>query len=316
MTPKPSAFQFSHEHRHRTWASVANFCQRHIAEGLLSASSPWAFSDAAKPINRYRNRYTNVLPWDRTRVKLKYLPGGSDYINASTLRLADNTYIATQGPLPQTIHHFWAMCFDQSIQQGVDAVVIFMLAPLEERGIKKCDQYWPSEKDHAFRLGDALRSDNLAYDDLQIEWICSEEKDLFTVTHFILKSGDVTKKVFHYYYGEWEDSMPPTNMGPLTALVDELDLARQVYPGIIPIVHCSAGVGRTGTLIAYDHFRNASSLEGQDPVFETTMKLREQRMLMIQTSKQYLFLYDVVERLANDQTHQSLKLCTQKVHTK
>lgn len=306
MSPKPPPFQFSLEHRYKTWATVADSCQRHIAEGLLSTTSPWAFSCALHPTNRRRNRYSNVLPWDKTRVKLRTLPGGSDYINASTLRLADHTYIATQGPLLQTIHHFWAMCFDQSVQQDVGAIVIFMLAPLQERGVVKCDKYWPSEEDKAFQLGEYLDAENLAYGDLHLEWVSSEEKDLFTITTFNLSSGDTTRKVLHYYYGEWEDSMPPTKMGPLAALVDELNVARQAYPGIVPIVHCSAGVGRTGTLIAYDHFRNVSSLEGDDPVFETAMKLREQRMMMIQTSKQYLFLYDVVESIAGQSKNVNL----------
>ncbi|RKP30216.1 receptor/non-receptor type protein-tyrosine phosphatase, partial [Metschnikowia bicuspidata] len=262
-------------------------------------SSPWAFTHAVHPANRRRNRYSNVLPWDRTRVKLETLLGGSDYINALFLRLADKTYIATQGPIPPTIHHFWAMCFNQAVKDNVNTILIVMLTPLVEHDIVKCAQYWPTADEPVMRLGAGLKKENLAYGDLKLKWRASEQKEHFMVSRFSLTSGSVSKTVLHYYYGEWVDAMPPSRMGPLAALVQEIDRARKACPGLVPVIHCSAGVGRTGTLVAYDYFTGLKLLpHSEDPVFETILALREQRMMMIQTLQQYHFLYGVVEDIA------------------
>lgn len=302
MSPKPTPYNFAPEYKREKWAAVAASCKRNITDGQLVSSSPYAYTHASNPINRSRNRYTNVLPYDRTRVQLKTLAGGSDYINALILRLAQNKYIAAQGPLPSTIHHFWAMCFDQAIQQNVDVILVVMVTPLQERGVVKCAKYWPSKGDGVIQLGSSLAAEDLAYGDLELEWISSEEKDLFTISNFRLSAGSVTKNVLHYYYGKWEDSMPPTRTGPLAALASELDLARKAFPGIIPIIHCSAGVGRTGTLIAYDHFCHGDAIySSDDPVYETISKLREQRMMMVQTWQQFKFLYDVVDNMVGEE---------------
>lgn len=267
----------------------------------MSSTSPWTVHQALQPYNRNKNRYTNVLPWDKTRVKLNAMQGGSDYINALKLRLGDKAYIATQGPLPSTIHHFWAMCFDQAEQSNLDVVLIVMVTPLEERGMVKCSRYWPVPEDPSFRLGSALEAENLAYGDLEIEYLDSKKSSYYTLNTFELRSNGKSKRVLHYFYGKWEDAMPPSRMGPLSALADELVENRRKYPGLVPIVHCSAGVGRTGTLIAYDHLRDESSLESySDPVYETILKMREDRMMMVQTWQQVRFLYDVVEVLAEE----------------
>lgn len=301
MSPKPPTFQFTVEHQKEKWSAIALRCKRRFEDAQISSASPWTVDQALQPYNRIRNRYTNVLPWDKTRVKLNALDGGSDYINALKLRLGDKTYIATQGPLSSTIHHFWAMCFDQAEKANLDVVVILMVTPLEERGMVKCHRYWPLQDDPSISMGSALKADNLAYDDLEVESLDSKDYEYYTLNTFELRSNGKSKKVLHYYYGKWEDAMPPSRMGPLSALSDELVENRKKYPGIVPIVHCSAGVGRTGTLIAYDHLREEPSFGSySDPVYETILKMREDRMMMVQTWQQVRFLYDVVEVLAEE----------------
>lgn len=292
-------FQFNTEYQRAKWESISEASDHLIEEGMTLPSSPWTLTAALLPKNRSRNRYTNVLPWDLTRVKLKILAGGSDYINALRLCLDDKTYIAAQGPLPATVHHFWAMCFHQAEESDLDTVAIMMLTPLQEKGVVKCSNYWPLEKEPVLSLGHALEMENLAYTDLEVRWVKSIRMSHFILTDLELTTGNKSKKVKHYYYDRWEDSMPPSRMSPLAALADELRDLRSVYPGIAPIVHCSAGVGRTGTLIAYDYLREDESLlTKSDPVFETVLRLREQRMMMIQTQLQFRFLYDVAKNLA------------------
>lgn len=242
------------------------------------------------------------MPWDRTRVILSCTEG-SDFINALFLRLANKTYIAAQGPLPSTIPHFWAMCFDQAEKRDLDVLVVLMITPLEEGGVVKCAKYWPSRKEPVMDFSQDPAAVQMAHKDLKVEWVSEEVKEFFTFSTFALSAGGKTITVRHYYYGKWEDCMPPSSNGPLGALSEELELARKAFPTIAPIIHCSAGVGRTGTLIVYDHLVNGLESFGNgstDPIFNAVVKIREQRMMMVQTFDQFRFLYQVLEEIVDE----------------
>lgn len=270
----------------------------------------WLVEASLASYNRARNRYTNVLPWDRNRVRLPAVNGGSDYINALTVTLGSNKYIAAQGPLDSTIHHFWAMCFDQAESQHLDTVIIAMVTPLVEQRREKCAKYWPSMSEATWQLGPRLAAENLAPTDLSITLESEEMIGDCLLSRLRLRSNGGSKSVLHFHYSGWRDTLVPNSVEPLLQLIDQLNAYREQYPLIVPIIHCSAGVGRTGTFIAIDHFVNSNTLQkkeretGQvgseicdDPIYDTVKSLRNDRMMMVQTVHQYVFLYEVAEGL-------------------
>lgn len=279
-----------------------------LSHGLLHPNdSLWAISDGTRSPSR--NRYSNVYPYNKSRVKLP-VTSGSDYINASHVTLDTNRYIASQGPLESTVHHFWAMAFHESQCQGNNTVILVMVTPLVEAGIAKCCKYWPDEKTPHLELSSLAHADHLDLGDLSVHYIghhYDAEGD-FTLTELDLKSGPVTKKVYHYYYHMWADARVPPSVWPLLHLSKSIRTlqAKNTNPPI-PIVHCSAGVGRTGTFLAIDHLYNdapklfadaiADDISSKydpvhDPILNTVLQLRSERMMMVQTVYQYTFLYD------------------------
>lgn len=254
--------------------------------------------------NSVRNRYFNVYPYDSSRVKLPVLNSRySDYINASYVEVGEDKYIATQGPLKSTTHQFWAMAFNEATIE--DEIVIVMVTPLVEGGVTKCFQYWPSLHE-LISFTQLLRNDGIDLPSLEVTHIKEEyntEGD-YLLTELELKSGDVIKKVHHFYYYKWADAKVPPSISPLLQLSQDI---REI--DVIPIIHCSAGVGRTGTFIAIDHlFHNYSKvLKGlkpsddyvseDDPILRTVSLLRKNRMMMVQTVYQYNFLYESAKAL-------------------
>lgn len=306
MIAYPPFLSLSVAQQRQRFAEISDISDSHLDEAFAAVkNSPWSIDIAASHENRPRNRYLNVFPWDRTRVALPMAGKGSDYINASYIQLSPQArYIAAQGPLNGTIHHFWAMCFDQALKQQSDTVVVAMVTPFEEMGREKCARYWPLEKDGEWDLGIALQRDEIAPVDLKVTWLGEEvHSDGYLVTILRLQSGDVEKKVLHYYYKEWADTKVPDAVEPLISLSKEISGVRATNPTIVPIVHCSAGVGRTGTFIAVDYLRNFGDPfvdAAGDPVFELVKKLRSDRMMMVQTVHQYVFLYSMLTKMYKD----------------
>ncbi|GMM49235.1 tyrosine protein phosphatase [Starmerella bacillaris] len=207
----------------------------------------WQTLIANLPDNGPRNRYNSIVPWDHSRVILPVIPGENDYINASWVELGSRTYIATQGPLNSTIDDFWQMVY----AYGGDPAVIIMLTPLYELGMEKCARYWPEgrtkpmvlEKKPAYRFGLEIslkkhmsHNDQYEYSQLKIQPINSDYPP-----HI----------VNHVYYHTWLDFTKPDSDADLRSLIYLVNnnLRNQRAP---PIVHCSAGIGRTGTYIAMD----------------------------------------------------------------
>ncbi|XP_068097363.1 receptor-type tyrosine-protein phosphatase H isoform X6 [Hyperolius riggenbachi] len=234
---------------------------------------------AELPENRAKNRFTNVLPYDHSRVKLSITDGNpaSDYINANYIPGYNSTkeFIASQGPLPSTTADFWRMVWEHHVN------TIVMLTNCMENGRVKCEHYWP------------LDYTPCTYEDITVtvtsETILSE----WTIRDFSLKNAKQqgVKYVRHFHFTAWPDHGVPESTSSITQfrnLVREyMDARRSTGP---TIVHCSAGVGRTGTLIALDYLIQQMEKEQRVGIYGFVEKMRLNRNLMVQTEAQYIFL--------------------------
>ncbi|XP_022621877.1 tyrosine-protein phosphatase non-receptor type 3-like isoform X1 [Seriola dumerili] len=232
--------------------------------------------------NMDKNRYKDVLPYDTTRVVLQ---GQEDYINASHITVAPPVsgvclrYVAAQGPLPQTCTHFWQTVWEQKTH------TIIMLTTLTERGRTKCHQYWPHPpevKDYGhMRVKCHSEECNLAYVTRQ-----------FTLTH--TQRGE-ERAVTHLQYVAWPDHGVPDDPSDFLLFINSV---RERRRGEEPLmVHCSAGIGRTGVLITME--TALSLLEKGRPVFplDIVKTLRDQRAMMVQTTCQFQFVCEAILRV-------------------
>ncbi|XP_057380655.1 uncharacterized protein LOC130702955 isoform X2 [Daphnia carinata] len=261
-------------------------------ELIKSMSADKASCSVAKlPENQAKNRYLDILPYDHTRVILTTAldsPTFTDYINASFISgyAGKRVYIATQGPKPSTIEDFWLMCFERDVK------VIVALTSLEERGRIKCAQYWPS-------------SLSCEYGNMYVELVNEIRESCYTVRDFLItrvSNGELSTPKFarQMHYTEWPDFGCPENPERLinfihTMRAESISLYNTYRKACPIIVHCSAGVGRTGTLIALDILMEQARRKKIVDVFGTVLKLREDRDRMVQNEEQYLFLYKCIE---------------------
>lgn len=297
----PNFLRLSVAEQKSRFHAVTSRCEDHIeqARKVPTLQNKWSFKEALQPYNERRNRYVNVLPWDSTRVVLNTGADSLDYINASWVQLGPNRYIAAQGPLRNTIHHFWAMCFQQAQAQQIPEILIAMVTPLNERGIEKCAKYWPSKDDKVWDLSALVSADGL-FNEMKLSWLGEELLGETLLTRIAIECNGIQKQVLHYHYKGWVDTQKPSSSEPLFALSKHISNAKQRSSKLVPIVHCSAGVGRTGTFIAIDHFLTTDVLRtgSEDPVQLTVSTMRDQRIMMVQTVSQYMFLYEVAKDLA------------------
>ncbi|XP_068953342.1 receptor-type tyrosine-protein phosphatase H, partial [Petaurus breviceps papuanus] len=235
--------------------------------------------------NKSKNRFSNVLPYDWSRVPLQPMPGdpSSDYINASFIPglIDPREYIATQGPLPQTVGDFWRLVWDQQSR------TIVMLTNCVESGRVKCEHYWPLDAKPCSHgnLRVTLKGEHVT------EHWTIRDLQLF---HMELKE-DLSVRQFHYTV--WPDHGVPRSPDPLLAFQALLrKWLDQSLGGGPPIVHCSAGVGRTGTLIALDVLLKQLQKYQQVGVQSFIRRMRKSRPLMVQTEGQYIFLYQTLLR--------------------
>nr|XP_060617079.1 receptor-type tyrosine-protein phosphatase epsilon-like [Anolis sagrei ordinatus] len=233
-----------------------------------------------EPQNLPKNRYKSILPYDGSRVVLQTSDGKADYINASYIDgyRAPKRFIAAQGPLPGTVQDFWRMVWQEKTP------VIVMLTGLVEQNKRKCDQYWPPDVQAEY--GDITVT-------LSNTWAVP---GIVARTFSLKKAGTVTpRKVEHFQCLQWPDHGLPRDPAGLLWLLEEVDRQASEAPSAAPIVvHCSAGVGRTGTFIALDSLLKMGRSEGQVDVFRCVQRMREQRASMVQTKGQYAFLYEAL----------------------
>ncbi|XP_073668808.1 receptor-type tyrosine-protein phosphatase eta isoform X2 [Paramisgurnus dabryanus] len=231
---------------------------------------------AQAPENKSKNRYNNVLPYDSSRVKLSMLNSQfDDYINANYMPgyTIKKEFIAAQGPLPCTVNDFWRMVWEKNIY------TIVMLTKCNEQGRVKCEKYWPAEMNQ--------------FNHLKVTTISEIPLEDWTIRDFEVKNAKTgeARSVRHFHFTAWPDHGVPETT---ELLINFRHLVREhmdQYSRHSPtLVHCSAGVGRTGTLIAIDRLIFQIEREGVVDVFGIIHDLRMHRPLMVQTEDQYVFL--------------------------
>ncbi|XP_056179990.1 receptor-type tyrosine-protein phosphatase kappa-like isoform X3 [Falco biarmicus] len=256
--------------------------------------------DAGKELcNQSKNRYKSIIPYDHCRVVLQPSDTGNGYINASYVDSyrSPRFFIAAQGPLPGTVVDFWQMVWQEKIS------VIVMLTGLVEQNKTKCEQYWPEQEQ--------------VYGDFTVTLSNTRTTTgLITRIFCLQKAGCAPLRVveqFHYLL--WPDHGVPRNSAQLLCLVEMVNKTGLEKPAGPVLVHCSAGIGRTGTFIALDFLLKMGKAERKVDVFHCVQRLREQRVSMVQTKEQYAFLYEVLlEGLLCGSTGVPVESITSHVH--
>nr|XP_015220909.1 PREDICTED: receptor-type tyrosine-protein phosphatase S isoform X15 [Lepisosteus oculatus] len=231
-------------------------------------------------VNKPKNRYANVIAYDHSRVILAPIEGiaGSDYINANYIDgyRKQNAYIATQGTLPETFGDFWRMVWEQR------SATIVMMTRLEEKSRIKCDQYWPSRGTETYGM-------------IQVTLLDTIELATFCVRTFSLhKNGSSEKReVRQFQFTAWPDHGVPEYPTPFLAFLRRVKTCNPPDAGPI-IVHCSAGVGRTGCFIVIDAMLERIKHEKTVDIYGHVTLMRSQRNYMVQTEDQYSFIHDAL----------------------
>ncbi|PSN55870.1 Tyrosine-protein phosphatase 69D [Blattella germanica] len=236
--------------------------------------------------NLYKNRYPDIKAYDQTRVRLSQVDSvvGSDYINANFVigYKERKKFICAQGPMDNTVCDFWRMVWEQHLE------LILMLTNLEEYSKTKCAKYWPddSEGDKVFGDFGVAHVREKRYSD----YIIRELKMWRTCGGGIKEREREERSIVQYHYLVWKDFMAPEHPAGILKFIKRMNEAYSLEKGPI-LVHCSAGVGRTGTLVALDSLLQQLTDEGQVAIFNTVCDLRHQRNFLVQSLKQYIFIY-------------------------
>ncbi|XP_077582096.1 receptor-type tyrosine-protein phosphatase T isoform X5 [Stigmatopora nigra] len=245
-----------------------------LAEGQ---TAPW--ETAKKDENRNKNRYGNIIAYDHTRVRLQPLDGEphSDYINANFIDgyHRPRHYIATQGPMQETVRDFWRMVWQEN------SASIVMVTNLVEVGRVKCVRYWPDETE--------------VYGDVKVTLVETEP-----LAEYVIRTFTVQKKGHHelrelrqFHFTSWPDHGVPCYATGLLGFVRQVKFLNPPDAGPV-VAHCSAGAGRTGCFIAVDIMLDMAENEGVVDIFNCIRELRSQRVNMVQTEEQYVFVHDAI----------------------
>ncbi|XP_013395604.1 tyrosine-protein phosphatase non-receptor type 4 isoform X4 [Lingula anatina] len=261
-------------------AAVAQFEQ-------LYRKKPGMTMNAARlPENIPKNRYRDISPYDQTRVVIK---NGPDYINANFVNMEIpgsgivNRYIAAQGPLPNTVVDYWEMIWEQQ------STLVVMLTTKMERGRVKCHQYWPN----------LYETEDLGA--LQLTCLKEQETPSFAFREFLLVNMDTNEErhIVQMQYIAWPDHGVPDDSSDF---LDFVIRVRQNRVGMVEptVVHCSAGIGRTGVLITME--TAMCLIEANQPVYplDIVRQMRDQRAMLIQTASQYRFVCEAILRVYSE----------------
>lgn len=235
------------------------------------------------PGTKSKNRYVNVLPNHRTRVPLSKVPDddASDFINANFVSgyQAPNRYIACQGPLPNTMFDFWRMLWEQNVE------CIVMTTGLTEGGRKKCHRYWPDDGEEPYQFG----------------WCKISVKEAvnfgdWTTTTMTLSNtnNNESRTITHFWYRGWPDHGVPNTAAPVIRFLRAVRKSTESSAAPI-VVHCSAGIGRTGTFMSIDIGMQMLQCEWRVCDIKGTVKnMRRERGGSVQTAVQYRFIHQAL----------------------
>ncbi|XP_004417070.1 PREDICTED: receptor-type tyrosine-protein phosphatase T-like [Odobenus rosmarus divergens] len=238
-----------------------------------------SWDTAKEDENRNKNRYGNIISYDHSRVRLLVLDGDphSDYINANYIDgyHRPRHYIATQGPMQETVKDFWRMIWQEN------SASIVMVTNLVEVGRVKCVRYWPDDTE--------------VYGDIKVSLIETEP-----LAEYVIRTFTVQKKGYHeirelrlFHFTSWPDHGVPCYATGLLGFVRQVKFLNPPEAGPI-VVHCSAGAGRTGCFIAIDTMLDMAENEGVVDIFNCVRELRAQRVNLVQTEEQYVFVHDAI----------------------
>ncbi|KAK6628641.1 Tyrosine-protein phosphatase 10D [Polyplax serrata] len=259
---------------------------------IMSADSDFRFSEefeelkhvgreqpcmaADLPCNRPKNRFTNILPYDHSRFKLQPVDDeeGSDYINANYVpgHNSPREFIVTQGPLHSTRDDFWRMVWESNSR------AIVMLTRSIEKGREKCDHYWPYDTLPVY------------YGDISVTLLNQSHYIDWSITEFLACRGDASRVIRHFHFTTWPDfgvpSPPQTLVRFVRAFRERVGTEQKPI-----VVHCSAGVGRSGTFIALDRILQSMKTSDTVDIFGIVWQMRKERVWMVQTEQQYICIH-------------------------
>ncbi|CAH0561415.1 unnamed protein product [Brassicogethes aeneus] len=240
----------------------------------VGKDQPCTFADL--PCNRPKNRFTNILPYDHSRFKLQPVDDeeGSDYINANYVPgfNSPREFLVTQGPLHSTRDDMWRMVWESNSR------AIIMLTRCVEKGREKCDHYWPYDTMPVY------------YGDISVQILNETRYPDWNVSEFMVCRGEQQRVIRHFHFTTWPDFGVPNPPHTLVRFVKAF--RERVGADQRPIVvHCSAGVGRSGTFICLDRILQQINLSDYVDIFGIVYAMRKERVWMVQTEQQYICIH-------------------------
>lgn len=243
-----------------------------------------------KEENVKKNRYKDILPFDHSRVKLtlKTPSQDSDYINANFIKgvYGPKAYVATQGPLANTVIDFWRMIWEYNV------VIIVMACREFEMGRKKCERYWP-----------LYGEDPITFAPFKISCENEQARTDYFIRTLLLEFQNESRRLYQFHYVNWPDHDVPSSFD---SILDMISLMRkyQEHEDVPICIHCSAGCGRTGAICAIDYTWNllkAGKIPEEFNVFNLIQEMRTQRHSAVQTKEQYELVHRAIAQLFEKQ---------------
>ncbi|XP_053536154.1 receptor-type tyrosine-protein phosphatase beta isoform X3 [Ictalurus punctatus] len=277
--PRAHILQKFHAHCQSLAANGNAGYQREFEE-LCDNAKEFSCRAGELDANKNKNRYPFILPYDHCRVKLSLLESQphSDYINASYVPggCTEHDFICTQAPLPSTMADFWRMVWEQNVQ------VIIMMTALKESDKVLCNQYWPPERGTG------------CYGALQVTTMSRHHGPYCYITtiHLRQHGSPTDRHITHYYYPGWPDQGVPKDHTSLSNFTEHVRKLLDDIPRLGPtVVHCSAGIGRSGTFVAILWLMQLCARGIPPDVHLAVRDLRRHRVLMVQNVEQYILVH-------------------------